>query len=123
MSKRDVISWVIDWMMTNEAAITEELALRCEREARREWGGQRIDYIAKTSALDREQRRTLQGRTSPQKERRIVAAYMANQPMAEIVSENETCRRTIYRAVRRWVNEQASRSDDKAAAVVVKQED
>jgi DNA-binding NtrC family response regulator len=44
----DIISWVIDWMLANEDSITQELALRCELEARAEWGGQRIEYVAKT---------------------------------------------------------------------------
>lgn len=101
MIKRDVISWVIDWMMTNEAAITEELALRCEREARREWGGQRIDYIAKTAAVDREQRRTLQGRTPVETERHAVADYLANKPIDTIVAERGISRRTLYRALKR----------------------
>jgi len=101
MSKRDVINWVIDWMMTNEAAITEDLALRCEREARREWGGQRIDYIAKTSSADREQRRALQGRTPPEIERRIISDYLANRPVQEIADEYRRSRRTIYRTVKR----------------------
>ena len=49
----DVIRWVIDWMMTNDDSITQDLAMRCEREARAEWGGQSVPYIAKTCAADR----------------------------------------------------------------------
>lgn len=101
MSKRDVINWVIDWMMTNEAAITEDLALRCEREARREWGGQRIDYIAKTSSADRDQRRALQGRTPAETERSAVADYLANKPVQTIIAERGISRRTLYRAIKR----------------------
>jgi|GEM_PF-5565287 hypothetical protein len=49
----DIIRWVIDRMIAHEESITQELALTVEREARREWGGQTIPYIAKTCAADR----------------------------------------------------------------------
>lgn len=49
----DIIRWVIDRMLAHDDSITQELALTVEREARIEWGGQSIDYIAKTCAADR----------------------------------------------------------------------
>lgn len=51
--KPDIIRSVINRMLAH-GVITEELALRCEREARAEWGGQRIDYVAKHSQADRD---------------------------------------------------------------------
>ncbi len=99
--KPDVIRWVIDWMMTNEAAVTEDMALRCERAARAEWGGQRVDYIAKTCSTDREQRRSLQGRTAPATERAAVADYLANKPIAAIETAHGINRRTLYRMLKR----------------------
>lgn len=101
MTKRDVISWVIEWMSANEAAITEELALRCERAARAEWGGQRIDYVAKVCSADAQRRRKLQGRTDPAIERAAVADYLANRPIEEIEQERSITRRTLYRMLKR----------------------
>lgn len=55
MSSRstDIIRWVIDRMLAHDDSITQELALTVEREARAEWGGQSIAYIAKRCAADR----------------------------------------------------------------------
>lgn len=53
MSKApDIISWVIARMLAHDDSITQELALTVEREARAEWGGQSIPYIAKRCAAD-----------------------------------------------------------------------
>lgn len=60
--RQDVIVWVIDRLMAHEPRIRPELALTVEREARAEWGGRRIDYIAKTCAVDLEERRQHQRR-------------------------------------------------------------
>lgn len=42
MNKRDIIRWSLDWLIANDDAFTQELALRYEREARQEWGGQEV---------------------------------------------------------------------------------
>jgi len=97
----DVIRWVIDRMMAHEDSITQELALTVEREARAEWGGQRVDYIAKTCAADVDRRRALQGRTAPATERAVVAAYVADQPIEAIARKHGISRATIYRMVKR----------------------
>ena len=52
----DIIRWVIDRMMAHDDSITQELALTVEREARAEWGGERIIYVRKTCEGDREAR-------------------------------------------------------------------
>lgn len=46
--KPDLIRWIIECAMGYAPTITPELALTVEREARAEWGGRRIDYIART---------------------------------------------------------------------------
>lgn len=97
----DVIRWVIDWMLANDDSINQELALRCEREARREWGGQEVGYIAKTCAADREQRRALQGRTPASTERAAVADYLSNRPIDQVVEAHGISRRTLYRMIKR----------------------
>lgn len=48
----DIIRWVIDRMLAHDDSITQDLALTVEREARAEWGGQSIPYIAKRCAAD-----------------------------------------------------------------------
>lgn len=48
----DIIRWVIDRMLAHDDSISQELALTVEREARAEWGGQSIPYIAKRCAAD-----------------------------------------------------------------------
>jgi transposase-like protein len=101
MSHRDVICSVIEIMRSLAPAITEEQAQMCERAARKEWGGQRIDYIAKTCSSDRDQRRQLQGRTSAQVQKAAVADYLADKPIAEITNDHGISRRTLYRMVKR----------------------
>jgi hypothetical protein len=98
---KDIIRWVIDRMLAHDDSITQELALTVEREARAEWGGQRIDYIAKTCPADRDRRRALQGRTSPERERAAVADYLADKPLPLIEQEHGISRRTLYRMVKR----------------------
>lgn len=93
MSRPDVIRWVIDWMLTNDESISQDLALRCEREARREWGGQRIDYVAKTCEADRQARR--------EAERNAHADLLGSQPMDEISRTRGISRATLYRLARR----------------------
>lgn len=90
MTRKDIIKWAVDWMLANDQAITEELALRFEREARQEWGGQRIEYIAK-----RAPRLSEEGR---------VAAFHAgasSKPTTEVLNEHGISRRTLYRLLKR----------------------
>lgn len=93
MSRPDIIRWVIDWMITNEQAVTEDLALRCERAARQEWGGQRIDYVAKTCEADRHARR--------ESERKAHADLLGAQPLDQISRTRGLSRATLYRLARR----------------------
>lgn len=48
----DIIRWVIDRMLAHDASISADMALVVEREARAEWGGRSIGYIAKRCAAD-----------------------------------------------------------------------
>jgi transcriptional regulator of acetoin/glycerol metabolism len=98
MRRPDVIRWVIDWMMANEAAISEDLALRCERAARAEWGGQRVDYIAKTCAADGV------GAAGGRPRKAAMAAisdYIDGRPLPEISQAHGVSRATLYRALKR----------------------
>jgi hypothetical protein len=90
MPRKDIIKWAVEWMLANDQAITEELAFRFEREAREEWGGQRIEYIAKRSP-----RLSEEGR---------VAAFQAgasSKPTHEVLNEHGISRRTLYRLLKR----------------------
>lgn len=100
MTRRvDIIRWVIDRMMAHEDSITEELALTVEREARAEWGGQRVDYIAKTCSADVEARRALQGAKPVPAP--AIEDYIAGRALPEIESEHGISRRSLYRALKR----------------------
>lgn len=101
MSNRDVICRVIDIMRSLAPSITEEQAQLCERAARAEWGGQRVDYIAKTCSTDRDQRRQMQGRTPATVQVAAVADYLADKPIDTIVRDHGISRRTLYRMVKR----------------------
>lgn len=98
-SRSDVICWVIDRMRAHVPEITPELALIVEREARAEWGGQRIDYVARTCAHELEERRRLQGAKPVPPE--AVADYIAGRPLPEITATHAISRRSLYRALKR----------------------
>lgn len=94
-ARHDIITSVIDWMMANESAITEDLALRCECEARREWGGQRIDNVAKTPEIDQRARRQAQ---------RAAHADLLTadaRPVQDIATARGLSRAAVYRLMRR----------------------
>jgi hypothetical protein len=94
----DIIRWVIERMMAHEDSITQELALTVEREARAEWGGQRIDYVAKTCAADKPRRTgPAAAACAPQ----AVQDYMAGVPLPDIENSHGISRRTLYRALKR----------------------
>jgi transcriptional regulator of acetoin/glycerol metabolism len=89
--RRDPITWVIDWMMAHEPAISQDLALRCEAAARREWGGHGWEYFSRTSR--REKAAT---------ERSAHAAVLTtNHPIHEIARVHGMSRATLYRLVKR----------------------
>lgn len=101
MSKSDVICRVIEIMRSLAPSITEEQAAMCERAARAEWGGQRVDYIAKTCSADRDHRRQLQGKTPPEVRQVAVAEYLAGVPVDEIAQRHGIHRATLYRSLKR----------------------
>lgn len=96
MSSRDIIRWVIERMMAHDDSITQDLALTVEREARAEWGGQRIDYIAKT--MDRRRPTKLAPDAESQAYR---AALDTSVPMASLEQEFGVSRSTMYRLIKR----------------------
>ena len=86
---RDVIRWVIERMMAHEDSITQELALIVEREARIEWGGQRIDYIARRC------------RSDPPDPAAVVQDYASSSlPAEEVAQRHGISRATLYRMVK-----------------------
>lgn len=98
MRRTDVIRWVIERMLAHEDSITQELALTVEREARTEWGGQRIDYIAKHCAADKPKRTGPPADPVPAD---AVRDYIAGRPLIEIESSHGINRRTLYRSLKR----------------------
>lgn len=94
---RDIIRWVIDCMMRHDDSITQELALVVERESRAEWGGQRIDYVAKTCQSERNGHA---GRPpiAPDVARRAHADALASaEPTDRIAARHGVSRATLYR--------------------------
>jgi transposase-like protein len=100
--RRDIIRSVIDCVIRQvSVGITAEQALAAEREARREWGGHVVGYVAKTCAADLERRRQLQGRARPDTEQAVRADYLANKPLSSITSDRGISRATLYRIIKR----------------------
>lgn len=93
MSK-DIIRWVIDRMLAHDDSITQELALRVEREARAEWGGQRIEYVPKTCEL-------VTARKPVHVEQSVVAALEQGVPPRQVMSEMGLSRATVYRMLKK----------------------
>lgn len=97
MSDRlDIISWVIARMRAHDERITSEIAAAVEREARAEWGGQRIDYIAK-NADRRSSRRPLD--RDARKAAYVAAAGSAS--TNEVLQATGVSRATLYRLLKR----------------------
>ena len=97
MSNKDIIRWVIDCMMRHEDSITQELALTVERESRAEWGGQRIEYVAKTCDA-----RAARQRIPADVARRAHAdAIASDEPTEAIIARHGISRATFYRLLKR----------------------
>jgi transcriptional regulator of acetoin/glycerol metabolism len=91
-SDRDIILWLIEWMQRHEPSITEELALRCEVEARREWGGERVEYIAKTPAAQRAAKRQALS---------VFGEVRPTETVDQVARRHGISRATLYRALKR----------------------
>lgn len=96
MSQKDIIRWVIDRMLAHDDSITQELAATVEREARAEWSGQRIDYIARHC-----DRKAARKPLSEAAQRAVYEAGLAATPTDQIVNEHGISRTTLYRLMKR----------------------
>lgn len=96
MSQKDIIRWVIDCMLAHDDSISQDLAATVEREARAEWAGQRIDYIARHS-----DRKTARKPLSEDAQRAVYQAGLAAIPADQIISEHGISRTTLYRLMKR----------------------
>lgn len=100
MSRKDIIRWVIDRMMAHEDCITQELALRVEREARQEWGGQSISYVAKT--VREPGRPGRPAKLAPEAQAQAIDRMLSTDvPMEDLAGEFGASRRTMYRLLKR----------------------
>lgn len=96
MTRKDIIRWTIEWFVANDAAFTEELALRYERESRAEWGG-----------VDNRPWKTPEGRNGrPRKLPDEAAAFrdaLASPaaPLEAVAERHGVSRRTMYRLLKR----------------------
>lgn len=89
----DIIRWVIDRMAQQCDQVTPELALQVEREARAEWGGQKVGPIAKHCDADRDL-------GSPAPLHPAVRDYTANHPVPVILDRHGISRATLYRLLK-----------------------
>lgn len=91
--RRDIIRWTFDWLLAHEDSISQELALLYEHDARREWGGQTVGYVARTSEADRRARRNA--------ERQAYTDLLGNAPIDDISRRSGLSRASLYRLVKR----------------------
>jgi predicted transcriptional regulator len=98
MSRKDIIRWVIDVMLEEMASATgDDLAERVERKARREWGGQRIDYVAKRVVGQPGRPPKLD-----QSEPAVVDEVLRSpETMDQLADRHGVSRSTLYRAIKR----------------------
>ena len=101
MSRGDIITDAVEIAMSIVPSITEEQGQMIERVLRQRWGGQRIDYVAKTSQADKRARAVMQGRHPPEAEAAAVRDYLDNKPIAEITRQHGVSRAALYRALKR----------------------
>lgn len=93
MSQRDIIGWVVDWLLANETAITEDLIATFERESRAEWGGQEV-RVWKTSDGKAGRRRHYDAQQA-------YADGMSKLPDQAVMEKHGISRRTLYRLLKR----------------------
>lgn len=94
--RRDIIKWIIERMMAHDDSITQELALAVEREARAEWGGQRIDYIARNA-----DRKAARRPLDPEARQAAFQAATTSAPTREVLQTTGVSRATLYRLLKR----------------------
>lgn len=100
--RRDIIKWILDRLLAHDDSITQELILTVEREARAEFGGQRIDYIPKMPASDRAAgRRPL----DPEARRAAFEAGTSSAPTPQVLQTTGVSRATLYRLLKRGPGE------------------
>ena len=95
MSRRDIVTWMLQCVAQHAPEISPETLRTIEAKARREWGGQRIDYVAKTVGRDGPGRRL----SDPEKAA-ILADALSGTPTDEILSRHGCSRATLYRLVK-----------------------
>lgn len=96
MSKRaDIVRWAIDWLLANDDAMTQEMAVRFEQAAREEWGGQEV-RVWKT-------RDGRAGRPAgkPYDHDRAYSDAASTLPTEQVSARHGISRRTIYYLLKR----------------------
>jgi DNA invertase Pin-like site-specific DNA recombinase len=84
-------------MLAHDDSITQDLALTVEREARAEWGGQRIDYIATHCGDRKASRKPL----AIDVQKAAHAAGLTNVPTQQVIEKYGMSRATLYRLMKR----------------------
>ena len=96
MKRADIIRWALDWLIANDQAFTEELQVRFEVEARREWGGVPNRPWVKPSGTP--------GRPPKKSPDEVLRAYtdaLSAAPTEKVLHQHGISRATLYRLVKR----------------------
>jgi len=102
MKFSDSCNWLLDWLLANEPAITEELACRAEEAYCKYWGGTKSEYHHK-----RPKRRAGRAqfgappRIPDEVKRQAHAAALGDEPTDKIIERTGISRRTFYRLLKR----------------------
>lgn len=94
-NRQDIVAWMKDWLLANDDSITQELVVRMEADARREWGGQEVRVW-----------KTPEGRAGrpprvPYDAARAYTDGISTQPTEEVTERHGISRATLYRLVKR----------------------
>jgi hypothetical protein len=94
-NRQDIVAWLKDWLLANDDSITQELVVRMETDARREWGGQEVRVW-----------KTPEGRAGrpPRARYDQAKAYsdgIGGDPTDEVTARHGISRATLYRLVKR----------------------
>lgn len=97
MARHDIVRWFIEAVSARgESCLTPDGLLNLELDARAEWGGQRIEYIAKTMTGRRPTK------LPPAEEQQVYRrAIDTDIPSDRLADESGISRSTLYRLLKR----------------------
>lgn len=99
VARTDIVRWFIEAVSARgDSCLTPEGLLNLELDARAEWGGQRIEYIAKTMSRGGGRPTKL----PPAEEQKVLRqAIDTDIPSERLASDSGISRATLYRLLKR----------------------